>query len=435
MASVNVRMYEKTHEGGKARNIGLKEQFSRALNSCLLWEDGFYEDGIEIAERLFNLTKKLATIDKPWLIEQIIHARNIIGLRHAPLWCLVALASVQAVNKDDIFKTLFRPDDATELLALYWKDGKKSIPASFKKGFAKFFVTLNEYQLAKYGSREGSVQLRDILFLCHAKPNNIEQEILWNKFVNKALPEPETWEHMLSAGKDKKETFEKLLNENKLGSLALIRNLRNMLEASVDEQLLIKAITKTKVEKIFPYQILQAAKYASRFETQLEGMLFRCLKEYDKLLGTTIFLVDNSGSMNETLGGKNSSMNKFDAAKSIALILREICEDPRIVLFNSDTKEIPARRGFGLAELMGNPSGSTRLGNAVTWANIQKHNRLIVISDEQTEDKVPNPVAENAYLINPSANKNGVGYGPWLHIDGFSTNVIDFILGNEKLSK
>ena len=64
MATVNVKKEIKTHEGGTAKRIDCKAAFLRTLNSCLLWEDGFYEDGVEIAARLAELTKECAKIDE-----------------------------------------------------------------------------------------------------------------------------------------------------------------------------------------------------------------------------------------------------------------------------------------------------------------------------------------------------------------------------------
>lgn len=54
-----------------------------------------------------------------------------------------------------------------------------------------------------------------------------------------------------------------------------------------------------------------------------------------------------------------------------------------------------------------------------------------VSADEQSHDVVPDPVAKHAYMINVASNKNGVGYGKWTHIDGFSENVIRFIVEHE----
>ena len=88
------------------------------------------------------------------------------------------------------------------------------------------------YQLAKY-DRDGAVRIRDVLFLVHAKPKDADQEKVWKQLVDGELASPDTWEVSLSAGKDKRETFERLIAENKLGGLALLRNLRLMQKAEV----------------------------------------------------------------------------------------------------------------------------------------------------------------------------------------------------------
>lgn len=58
-----------------------------------------------------------------------------------------------------------------------------------------------------------------------------------------------------------------------------------------------------------------------------------------------------------------------------------------------------------------------------------------MLTDEQSHDPVPNPVHKSkAYMINVAAYKNGIGYGAWMHIDGWSEAVIDYILAYEKLN-
>lgn len=54
------------------------------------------------------------------------------------------------------------------------------------------------------------------------------------------------------------------------------------------------------------------------------------------------------------------------------------------------------------------------------------YDRLIVISDEQAHDRVPSPTGKG-YMINLASYKNGVGYGKWTHIDGWSEAVIEYI--------
>jgi hypothetical protein len=47
-------------------------------------------------------------------------------------------------------------------------------------------------------------------------------------------------------------------------------------------------------------------------------------------------------------------------------------------------------------------------------------------SDEQSHDQVPAPRGKG-YILNVASARNGVGYGPWTHIDGWTEAVIDFI--------
>ena len=82
------------------------------------------------------------------------------------------------------------------------------------------------------------------------------------------------------------------------------------------------------------------------------------------------------------------------------------------------------------------------LGNAVEWLNkSQRYDRLIVITDEQAHDTVPAPLPSkwsdgrprpSGYVINVASYKNGVGYGKWTHIDGWSESVIEYIRALER---
>jgi hypothetical protein len=63
------------------------------------------------------------------------------------------------------------------------------------------------------------VKLRDVLFLCHAKPKDAEPAAVWKTFVENTLEPPDAREVAWSAGKGKRENFERLLREGKLGGL------------------------------------------------------------------------------------------------------------------------------------------------------------------------------------------------------------------------
>ena len=78
------------------------------------------------------------------------------------------------------------------------------------------------------------------------------------------------------------------------------------------------------------------------------------------------------------------------------------------------------------------PNSSTQLGAALE-AIREKYDRIIVITDEQSHDRVPAPKGKG-YMINVASAKNGVGYGPWSHIDGWSEAVVEYIRELERAS-
>jgi 60 kDa SS-A/Ro ribonucleoprotein len=91
-------------------------------------------------------------------------------------------------------------------------------------------------------------------------------------------------------------------------------------------------------------------------------------------------------------------------------------------------EEVPGRRGFALRDALtgSQPHGGTELGNAIS--SLPASDRLIVITDEQSHDKMPQ---RKGCLINVASAQNGVGYGQWVNIDGWSDQVLDYIIKYE----
>ena len=180
-----------THEGAKAQHINPELQLRRSVMSCMLWEKEFYEDGQDIVSRIQEIIPK---VDPQKVSDIAIEARTKMKLRHIPLLIVREMARIKGC-KPFVAKTLEaviqRADELTEFLAIYWKDGKQPLSAQVKKGLAAAFTKFDEYALAKYDRGE-SIKLRDVLFLCHAKPKDREQEALWERLINRAMKTPDT---------------------------------------------------------------------------------------------------------------------------------------------------------------------------------------------------------------------------------------------------
>ena len=415
-----------TAEGAQAARITPEQRLRRLSATCMLWEDNFYIDGKTTAELIKDL---VAQVSPEFAAAVAYEARSKQNLRHLPLLVVREMARLPlhkrlvALLLPDVIQ---RADEISEFVSIYWKDKKQPLSAGVKKGLAAAFQKFDEYQLAKYDRNNASVRLRDVLFLSHAKPKDKVQEALWKRLVDGTMASPETWENQLSAGADKRETFETLMNGNMLGGLAWLRNLRGMAEAGVDSALINAYADRVNLGRVLPFRFIAAARQAPMFEPAIERAMFRSLQERPKFKGKTVVLVDVSGSMAGKVSGK-SDISRLDAAAGVAIVVRELCDDAHVFIFSTQVRQVPARRGFALRDAIGWAAGGTHLGAAVKAMNGYGYDQLLVFTDEQSMDPVGAPVGKQAYMINVAANRNGVGYGKWNHIDGWSEAVIDYI--------
>lgn len=421
-----------THEGAHAKRVSSELELRRSVMACMLWEDSFYESGEAIAARIACLIPKVP----PAKVAAIaIEARSKMKLRHVPLLLARELARSNAEARLHVAKLLAeiiqRPDELTEFLAIYWKEKRQPLSAQVKKGLASAFAKFSEYSLAKY-NQDGKVKLRDILFLTHAKPSDQQRAELYKKLASKSLAVPDTWEVALSSGADKKATWERLLAEKKLGALALLRNLRNMKSADVSDTIVSEALRSMDAERVLPFRFISAAKYAPHLEEALEAAMFKCLAEVEKLKGKTVLLIDVSGSMTGAISGE-SKLSRIDAANGLAILIREVCEHAVIYTFSDAARLVPARRGFALRDaVMKQYGGGTHTEAAKLRADREGYDRLIILTDEQSHESLSSPLTDKGYVVNVAAYQNGIGYGKWKHIDGWSEAILEYVRQSEQ---
>lgn len=437
-----------THEGAPAQNVSPSLELRRTVMNCLLFEDQFYETGESIAQRIFLLCQLVSPQEVAMLA---IEARERMRLRHAPLWLLRCLlehrgwfqpietgfeATPWTLSKANaIARVVTRPDQAGELISLYWKGGDKrattlKLPHALLRGLAKAFQNWDAYQLSKW-NREAAIRLKDVMFLCHPKPKDEAQAALFKQLADDELPPADTWEVALSAKKGKKETFERLLREKKLPGMATLMNLRNMLQAKVDVDLL-KERLRAGIKMALPFRFLTAARYAPALEPELDQAMLLSMAEFPMLAGATLILVDVSGSMDTVLSAK-AETTRVDAACGLAIHLREKCSDAVVVAtFSNRHVIVPPRRGMALRDAItqSQPHAATFLELALTELKktLEPH-RIIVVTDEQAHDGIIPCWAKHGYVINVGSYRHGLSYGNgWHHIDGFSERVMDWIL-------
>lgn len=425
------------------------DQLRRSALCCLLWEDNCYEDGESVADRIRECIKHL---DHDQVYEIVKDVKFGSKLRHTPLYMLLCMAENSMLKKEDVYEIVTRVDDMTEIIAMYLKlfkkgNGKK-LPKQLVKGLQMACAKFDEYQYGKYQGKKSEVSTRDVFRLVHPNPDSDKQSELYKKVVDRTLAVPDTWEVALSATDDKKAEWTRLLTENRLGALALLRNLSGMDRCGVDQDIVKETINRTGMTKVLPFQIVAASRHAPDYSNVLEKKFFESLKEYPKLDGGTLILVDKSGSMGDGLS-ERSELMRVDAAAALASLCKEICEDPYCYVFDDELYPVTSDlRGFSLIREMSQLGGCTAVidcTNAAIRNYQQKHSgkmpkRVIVVTDEQSNSdrygtaltKLPN--TSKGYMINVDNYEQGVNTssGNWKTISGWSDNIIRFIAESEK---
>jgi hypothetical protein len=457
MSSLNKKVKaaytEENCVGTPVKKISAEAQLTRLTLAHMLFEDQFYVDGVSSAEAL---QKAIKAAKPAFAVKLAKKARKQFKLRHVPLLLVRELLRKGNIKADDIAEVIQRPDEMGELLAIYNKDGRKPLAAQLKKGLAKAFLKFNEYSLAKNDKNSAAYSVRDVMFMVRPKPVDDVQAALFKRIAEGKMATPDTWETELSAGKGKKETFERLMAEKQLHALAFLRNLRNMTEAGIPENKIREYAKRLDVKNVLPFRYIAAARIVPQFEDMLEEMMFRSVEHIEKIPGRTVLVVDVSGSMRSRVSGK-SEIERLDAAAALAILAREMCEE--VVIYataGSDarrthkTAKVAPRRGFALAEAIRKKAYSELGGGGIFLIQCMdyiaeeekanKADRVIVFTDEQDtggrgfEPDRAKRIGKRNYIFNVGSYQNGVNSGAWETVTGFSEAVFDYLKEFEKLA-
>lgn len=335
--------------------------------------NNFYE---QEEERITRVRTLIGNCDPLFVARLAVYTREVMNLRSMPLVMAVELARI---HKGDnlvrrvIARTVRRADEITEMLAYYQlanqRTGTKKLNRLSKQlqaGLQDTFNAFDAYQFAKY-NRKTEVRLRDALFLVHPKAKNERQQEIFDGIVNDTLPTPYTWETELSAlgqkcfatSQEKTAAFrtkwEELIDSDKLGYMALLRNLRNLLEAEVSGDHILKVGQKLASEKAvenssqLPFRFLAAYRELSNTPSLYATMLMTALENAVQISARNIkgfecsarilIACDVSGSMQCPISPK-SKILRYDIGLMLGMLLKSRCEKVMTGIFGDRWKII-----------------------------------------------------------------------------------------------
>ena len=437
-------------QGYKAYSLSDELRLVSMLNTLKL-EPQFYRSENQTMKELRDLIEKIGLKD-PYLLAQIIVWSRCMGEGMRAISHLAAALAAPFIAGNDYAKrfyglwdrkaqkggVIYRPDDMSEIKDVYCALNKSALSNSMKKGFASVLENLDTYQLAKY--KDTAI---DIANLTHPKSKLSTAEVTINGKTMKTLDAlmqgftvtADTWEAANSeagqevaaavkAGKISKEkaaviladakndNWEGLLVDGKLGILAAIRNVRNMLKSPRKEVIhalcmLVSNGEKIRQGKVMPYQIDYAYETVKQeFSSTAEGrrVMQALLKGYEyavpnlaeALPGKTCVMVDCSGSMN-TYCYYSGSSNRVQttAAEKAGLIAATIAKatNADVVRFGSSAQMYsynPNMDVFTLGREIGNANmGGTSIASAFDLIRRLKrvYDRIIILSDNECNSR------------------------------------------------
>lgn len=386
-------------EGHVAYKMEDKELLMTQVLTTFFNESKFYGDNsneiVENATNLINNNEGKFVANLARYTRKEMHLRSVSHV----LTCIVANnQKTKLYTKTVVNDVVERVDDITEILSCYLDMFGKPIPNALKKALGNAMNRFDAYQMKKYNGGNKSVKLKDVLKLTHAKPKDEKQELIFNQIINDTLPNIQTWETELSKNGNNEQSWETLIENNKLGYMAMLRNLRNIINA--DPKNIDKVYEKLANEdevlhsKQLPFRFFAAykelqnvSKAGSKVFDTLETAIEYSVANMQKLKGTTVVAIDISGSMNNTISNK-SSIRCCDLSALLGVLATKICDNVIVYTFNNGLyKEIISSKDgiLSTTNRISKANGGTSLElpllNMID--NNIKTDRLIILSDNE----------------------------------------------------
>ncbi|MFJ9611872.1 TROVE domain-containing protein [Kitasatospora sp. NPDC101176] len=433
----------RNHNGGTGHVRDRRSELFLLAVANTVGQDTFHERADDRDDRYAALVRELAVADPEWTLGLLRWLRHGAQLRTAALVGAAEFtrarldAGAHGHSRQAVDAVLRRPDEPGELLAYWTSRYGRALPKPLKRGVADAVRRLYDARaLLKYDTPGKGYRFGDVLELTHPAPDPAKpwQGALFAHALDRrhrpeeavppasdplltanrellALPVGErrdavtgpggaervaagglTWEALAGwlQGPLDAAVWEAVIPS--MGSMALVRNLRNFDRAGVSDAVAAEVARRiadpgeVRRSRQFPFRYLAAHRQAPslRWGHALETALSHSLANVPALPGRTLILVDRSGSMFDRPDGP-TQLNRADSAAIFGTALKVRAADADLVEFGSTSRVVPVARGEAVLRVLERFSslGGTDTADAVR-AHYRGHDRVVIVTDEQT---------------------------------------------------
>ncbi|MFD3553962.1 TROVE domain-containing protein [Streptomyces goshikiensis] len=432
------------HQGGRGFLRDPRSELFLLAVANFVTQQSFYESGEARDDRFATLVRRLAVEDPEWTAgllgwlrsEGNMRTASLVGAAEYVRARLDAGATGGPSNRQVVDSVLRRADEPGELLAYWTATYGRTVPKPVKRGIADAVRRLySGTSLLKYDTASKGFRFGDVLNLVHASPDPAKpwQGELFRYALDRRhhpetaevpagnrtlaahrelmeLPVAErravvtapdgadrlaaagmTWEALAGwlGGPMDAAAWEAVIPS--MGTMALLRNLRNFDKAGVSDAVAAGVAAKLSDPEVvarsrqFPFRYLAAHQHAPslRWAYPLERALGHSLANVPALPGRTLVLVDRSGSMWSPLSAR-SELNRADAAAVFGTALALRAEHADLVQFGTGSKAVAYAHGESVLKVL---DRFENLGGTYTAEAIRQHfadhDRVLIVTDEQ----------------------------------------------------
>ena len=330
--------------GHVAYKMEPKTQLVTMALTTMLGEPKYYGDN---TDELIKTAKDVCKTDGEFVAKLAVWARtkgNLRSVSHA-LAAVVAHECSGSAYIRPMARHIasMRGDDGTEMMATYVALFGKPINHALMRGIRDALEMAKPYSIAKYQSASRDFKMRDTLRLTHPKAGEDTAKAM-GECIEGTLSVPKGWETELSARGNTKEVWDELIRENRLGYFALVRNLRNMIQAGADIDPVLEriadrdAVAKSRLLPFRFYSAYQQLGYAGTSSTKvtraLDMALVASCRNVERLPGRTAVLIDTSGSMGYKVSNKSVTSCR-DIAAVLGAMATHISDDAIVIRFDT----------------------------------------------------------------------------------------------------
>lgn len=440
----NIPEYDTTNREGHAAYSMEDELKLIAMLNTLKLEPQFYRSENEIITELKDLVYRLAQKDPYFVAQAIVWSRccgeGMRTVNHLAAALLAPFISgtpwgkrfYGAFDKKSKKKggCIYRLDDMSEIKDVFSALNDSTLTNAMKKGFADVLTSASAYELTKY--RKTTIDITNLVHPNIGKSkamveiDGTEMNVI-DALMKGITVSSDTWEVAQSeAGQEvakavkegkltkekaekvlaeaKNDNWEALLDEGKLGILAAVRNLRNIVEGDRESVIdkaaeLVKDGDKIRTGKVMPYQLELAHSIVKAMPTQYhygrtklmaaleEGMTTALPNLQSLLRGRTLVMVDVSGSMTDRVKSQHGiGASCLEKAAILAAMLAK-GSNADVIVFGSRAQWFKYNPGDSLTTISDGIKaydlGGTNISKAfdLIIQEKQKYDRIFLLSD------------------------------------------------------